>query len=720
MRYILLLTYICLSLLAKSEKVITINNDIQSSISIPQYVYLLEDPEGKLTVDQVILSKKENDFILNHKESLNFGFTNSVYWIKFSMINKTDKVQNLVFSIRYPLLSSIDFISFKRSKVEKHIITGEEYLFNSREINNRNFLFDLVLEPNVLYNYYVKVSSNGGPMQLPLSIDPYQKYLDSDSKWLLIDGIFTGLFLFAIFFNLFLLLITRNVLNAYYTIYVSLLTLFLLNISGYSYQYLWSNSIWFCHHSTLLFSGFANLFLILFAKSFFNFKRYFYRINKFIKWYMIFVFSIVILSLFDSSIFYISELLVNLVSLMTIVVLFIISIRGLTKNNKMHYYFVFAFAFFLLGVGVYVLNNIGIIEDSYISVLVLRLGFLLEVLLLMFAVVHKYKNVELLNSKKLEIKVRDRTKELERQKEELILTKKQIISQRDKIMKQHVNSLKQTDVIVNKNKEINDSIAYAKIIQNAVLPPKSKLDKSLKKYFILNKPKDTLGGDFFWHYEKNERIYIVVADCTGHGIPGAMISMLGIAALNEIILKEEYLTPAKILDRLSNIVKKSLHQNGQIGESKDGMDINVCMIDKVTKTMLSAGSNNPVYIYRERNNFTEKSFTNYYKFDDNYLISILPDKLTIGYNDQPNLLFKDKKIDLRKDDMVYLFSDGYVDQFGGDKGKKFKRKRFRQLLSDNAMISDDKVQFTHINQNLNGWKGDNEQVDDILVLGFRI
>ncbi len=720
MRYIFLLTYICLSLIAKSEKVITITNDAQNSISIPQYVYILEDPEGKLTFEQVILSRKEKDFVLNRQESLNFGFTNSVYWIKFSMINKTTKVQNLVFSIQYPLLASIDFISFKKSKIEKHTVTGEKYVFNSREINNRNFLFDLVLEPNVPYDYYVKVSTDGSPMQLPMSISPYQKYLDSDNKSLLFEGLFTGLFLFAIFFNLFLLLITRDILNAYYTIYVALLTLFLLNISGLNYQYLWPNNIWLQNHSTLLFSGLANLFLILFAKRFFNFKRYFYRINKFIKWYMIFVFLLVVFSLFDGLAFIISKLLVNIVSLTTIVILFIISIRGLTKKNNMHYYFVFAFAFFLLGVGIYVFNNLGLISNSYISVLALRIGFVIEVILLMFAVVHKYKNIELLNNRKLEEKVRKRTKELERQKEELIVTKKEVISQRDEIMKQHTKFLKQTDIIVTKNKEINDSIAYARIIQNAVLPPKSKLDKSLVNYFILNKPKDTLGGDFFWHYEKNERIYIVVADCTGHGIPGAMISMLGIAALNEIILKEEYLSPARILDRLSNIVKKSLHQNGQFGESKDGMDINVCMIDKVTKTMLSAGSNNPVYIYREKNNFKEKSFTNYYKFEDNYLISILPDKLTIGYNDQANLSFRDKKIDLRKDDMVYLFSDGYVDQFGGVKGKKFKRKRFRQLLSDNAMISDDKVQFEHINQNFNSWKGQNEQVDDILVLGFRV
>ena len=720
MRYILLLTYISLVFFAKSEKIIILNDKSQTNISIPKYVYLLEDPDGTLSLEEIMRTKNQDGFVLNNQESLNLGFTKSVYWIKFSMINKTKSVQNFVFSIQYPLLAVIDFTCVKGGLTRKHILTGERRPFYSREIHNRNYLFDLILEPNIRYDYYVKVSSEGGSLQLPISIDPYQKYLDSDNKKLLIDGQFMGVFIFIIIFNLFLLIITRNILNVYYTIYVALLVLFLFNISGMNFQYLWPHSVWFQLHSTLLFAGFANIFLILFAKQFFYFKKYFYRINKFIKVLLFLILLIIILSLFDGKIYILAKLLTNIVSLLTIFVLFIISLRGLRKKDKMHYYFVFSFAFLFLGVGIYVFNNFGILNNFYFSALSLRLGFSLEVILLMFAVVHKYKNIEVMNSKNLETQVRFRTHELEKQKEELLFTKKQIISQRDKIMQQHMVALKQTDIITNKNKEINDSIAYAKIIQNAVLPPKAKLDKSLKDYFILNQPKDILGGDFFWHYEKNERIYIVVVDCTGHGVPGAMISMLGIASLNEIILKEDYLSPARILDQLSKIVQKTLHQDGTIGTSKDGMDINICMIDKVTKTMLSAGSNNPVYLYREQDNIAKASYIDNYEFENNNLMLILPDKLSIGYNDEPNLFFRDKKIDLQEGDMIYLFSDGYIDQFGGEKGKKFKRNRFRKLLSENAEIKDTNVQYQHLEMNLRTWQGENEQVDDILVFGFRV
>jgi serine phosphatase RsbU (regulator of sigma subunit) len=350
----------------------------------------------------------------------------------------------------------------------------------------------------------------------------------------------------------------------------------------------------------------------------------------------------------------------------------------------------------------------------------MQIGFLAEVILLMFAVIHQFRRIEQQTNKELEAIVYERTIELEEQKEELLVQKTEIIYQRDKIIDQHRRALKQSRVISDKNKEINDSIAYAKIIQNAVLTPKARLDQVLKSYYILNQPKDILGGDFFWFHEKDNRSYIAVADCTGHGVPGAMLSMLGVAALNEIVLKEDYLGPADILNRLSNVVERSLHQTGAFGDSKDGMDISICMIDTLTNTMLASGSNNPVYIFREENKLECNKYLNCYEFDDNHLITVLPDKLSIGYNESSSGVFVDKKVNLLNDDMIYLFSDGFVDQFGGLKGKKYKRNRFRKLLSENASIQDADMQYQHVLNRLNTWKQEYEQVDDIMIFGLRV
>lgn len=720
MKYTLLLTFFIVGIFAYPMSVIVLDGSTASNINIPDYVYVLEDTTGKLSIEQLILSREDQDFKVNTEKYLNFGFTNSVYWIKFSMINKCTKNQNLVFAIQNPLISNIDFICVKGNKLEKHIKTGENRMFSSRELDNRNFLFDLILEPNIQYDYYVRVSSNGGPLQLPMRIAQYQTYLDSDNDALLLSGQMMGMFVFVIIFNLFLLIISKKRFSLYYTIYVALLTMFLLSVSGVNFQYLWPENIWLQKHLVLIFAGFANIFLILFAQSFFNFKRYFWRINKLANVLKIGVLLLVLFSLFEGEIFILSKLLINLISLITIIFLTITSIRGITKKNKMHYYFVSSFFIFLVGVGAYVFHNVGFLNNYYLAIWGMQIGFLAEVILLMFAVIHKYRIIEKQTSKELETIVLDRTKVLEEQKKELLVQKTEIIYQRDKIIDQHRRALKQSRVISDKNKEINDSIAYARIIQNAVLTPKSRLDKVLKNYFILNQPKDILGGDFFWFHEKDNRSYIAVADCTGHGVPGAMLSMLGIAALNEIVLKEDCLGPAEILNRLSKVVERSLHQTGDFGDSKDGMDISICMIDNMTNTMLASGSNNPVYIYREENKLECNDYVNCYEFDDNYLMTVLPDKLSIGYNDSRSAIFEDKKINLLNDDMIYLFSDGFVDQFGGLRGKKFKRNRFRRLLSENASIRDSDKQYQHAITSLNSWRREYDQVDDIMILGVRV
>jgi serine phosphatase RsbU (regulator of sigma subunit) len=718
MKYIFSLTLFFISLLAYSEKIIHITEH-STYHEVTPYVYVLEDPKEQFSFEQVILSESDK-FKLNPHKVLNFGFTYSVYWLKFSMYNSTNEIQNYVFTIQNPLIAYVDFIAFREDKIEKRVLTGEDFAFDSREIENRNFLFDLKLSPHTHYEYYIKVSSKGGPLQIPLSISRYDDYLKADNDELLLNGYFLGMFFFVILFNFFLLVINKNRLNLYYTIYVALLTIFLLNITGVNFQYLWPNQVLIQKYVTVWSAGLANIFLILFAQHFFTFSRFFRRINRLSNAIKIIGIMITVSSLFGQSGYRFSVFAINILSLVTIIFLTATSIRGLTRKNNMHYYFVFSFVFFLLGVGVYVMNNLGVVQQYQHAIWAMKLGFFAEILLLMFAVLHKYRIIEQNNSKDLEMQVKERTSELEKQKEELMSQKTEIIFQRDKILAQHRRALKQSSVISQKNKEINDSIAYARLIQNAVLPPKSRLDQSLNSYFILNQPKDVLGGDFFWFHERNQRNYIAVADCTGHGVPGAMLSMLGIAALNEIILKEEYLSPADILNRLSSIVTSSLHQNGMVGTSKDGMDISLCMIDSLTNTMLVAGSNNPVFIYREESAIEDSAHVDQAQFDDHYLLKIQTDKIAIGYNERKGTRFTDKRIGLQPNDMIYLFTDGYIDQFGGVDGKKFKRHRFRKLLSENALIQDSSMQHQHLTSHFQAWKKDQEQVDDIMVFGVRI
>ncbi len=287
--------------------------------------------------------------------------------------------------------------------------------------------------------------------------------------------------------------------------------------------------------------------------------------------------------------------------------------------------------------------------------------------------------------------------------------------------KKKVNKLLATQkgIVEEKNKEITDSINYAQRIQKAVLKSEERELSNFPDHFILFKPKDIVSGDFYWLIEKNENIYIAVADCTGHGVPGGFMSMLGVAFLNEITAHKELLSPAEILNQLRSKIIKELGQKGALGESRDGMDISMLKIDKFGKTIEWSGANNPLWIMSTNEKVIgsddgslpiEKSF--------HHFCEIKANKQPIGYhvNQEP---FTNHKMMLNKDDLLYLITDGYVDQFGGEKGKKFMKKRFKQLLMNNIDIPIDN-QKEALDTYFNQWKGNIDQLDDVCVIGIKI
>ena len=261
---------------------------------------------------------------------------------------------------------------------------------------------------------------------------------------------------------------------------------------------------------------------------------------------------------------------------------------------------------------------------------------------------------------------------------------------------------KQRDQIFQQKKEMTDSIHYASRIQRAVLPSTKLLEENEFQYFILYKPRDIVSGDFYWINQKDNKIIIAAADCTGHGVPGAFMSMLGITLLNEIVSKGDFHTPGQILDQLRTLIVKSLHQSGKSEETKDGMDISMIMIDKDTSTVQYSGAFNSLYLIRE-----------------NELIETNADRMPVGFHDKLNISFTTNELHIEKGDSLYIFTDGYIDQFGGENGKKFMAKKFKQLLlnmKDNSM----ETQRELLDKNIIEWRGELDQIDDILVMGVRI
>ncbi len=260
----------------------------------------------------------------------------------------------------------------------------------------------------------------------------------------------------------------------------------------------------------------------------------------------------------------------------------------------------------------------------------------------------------------------------------------------------------QKEEIEMKNQEITDSIHYASRIQTAILPPVDYAQKILADKFILYLPRDIVSGDFFWLHELDSKLITVASDCTGHGVPGAFMSMLGVAFLNEIVSTVDSIQAHEILNQLRDHVIKSLHQTGAEGESKDGMDIALCIYDLQNMKLEFAGANNPLYLIR-----------------DEELITYKGDKMPIGIHQLADESFTLNEIDLKKGDIMYTFSDGYADQFGGPKGKKFMSKKMKELFLEIHKLDMD-VQKKILKDSLYNWMENHEQVDDVIVMGVRV
>ena len=259
--------------------------------------------------------------------------------------------------------------------------------------------------------------------------------------------------------------------------------------------------------------------------------------------------------------------------------------------------------------------------------------------------------------------------------------------------------IKMNELVNEKNKEITDSIQYAKHIQNGILPSTSIINACLPQSFVCYKPKDIVAGDFYWIEEKDEYIIFAACDCTGHGVPGAMVSVICSNALNRAVKEFGLLQPGDILTKVRELVVQTFERSES--EVKDGMDISLCAWNKTTNELLWAGANNPLWYVQNKQ-----------------MKIISPDKQPIGKTDNP-MPFTTHKIQLNTGDCIYVFTDGYADQFGGDKGKKFKTKQLQDILTANSH-KEMEEQKDILEKSLSEWKGNLEQIDDVLIIGVRI
>jgi serine phosphatase RsbU (regulator of sigma subunit) len=397
----------------------------------------------------------------------------------------------------------------------------------------------------------------------------------------------------------------------------------------------------------------------------------------------------------------------------------------LFKGNKIARFYVLAWSIYIVGGLMATLRNSGALPHNFWTTHMVEIGAATETFLLALALSDKYRKIRQDAHNLLEQKVQERTVELQERNEELTTLNEEIRQQSEEIMAQRDALEYAYSRIENQNTDIFDSLEYAKRIQDALLPMRERIEAYFADFLLLHQPKDIVSGDFYWfatvdswkqptvehdglslsltdlEIKRNKIAFLAVVDCTGHGVPGAFMTMIGGGLLEQIVRRDKIYSPAQILKELDARLLRTFQQRSSEEQVQDGMDISLLQIDLTHKKLVWASAKRPLWIAEKgRQEFT------IYKGD----------KYPIGGNQFTHKIFTEQEINMQEGDVLYTFSDGYADQFG-EKGK-YTVRRFKELLLENRFKTL-KTQEMLLHNHTQAWRGSESQTDDILVIGLK-
>ncbi len=543
---------------------------------------------------------------------------------------------------------------------------------------------------------YAEVIEESIIPELTFTVSTQDIVLKQDKGRRLLFGIFTGIMLIMILYHLTLYLQVREKSYLYYILYILAFLIYLIIKEGYIFEVI--NQFTSEPILTLALEIFLLTFLLL-GRSYLDTKKQLNAWDRilliavtFIGFGVLIHISSIFMSLRGHSIPYALAMIQLSIEIISVIAAFSVAIIPAIILQRQNFapatYFLIANIFLIMGGLILVkFNNyefgkhgleIGV--TLQIVTFSMGLGDKINILkrdreLAQRRIIGQLRENAALKDKvnrELEDKVKERTREIQNQKEQ----------------------------IEKQNKEIKYSFDYAKRIQSTVLPPVDVFETLFAEHFIYFKPRDIVSGDFYWISQKDNKIVITASDCTGHGVPGSLMSMLGITMLHEIVNEKDIMQSDLILNELRINIARTLKQEGKPGEQKDGMDMALLIYDRTTGKLEFSGANNPMYVIR-----------------NGKMLEYKGNNMPVAYYDNMTD-FSRHTIQLRKGDRVYLFTDGFPDQFGGPEGKKFKYKPFKELLLEvhNRPMEEQRKILSMV---FDEWKGNLDQIDDVLVMGLR-
>lgn len=657
----------------------------------------------------------------------NLDFTSSTWWLKFTVKNKSTFSYFILETAR-PITNQVDFYEVRGEKIENQFISGDDYGYDEKTIPHNRNIFPLTIYPEQSKSYCIKLVSDGEVITLPVNISDRLSFFEKDATFQFGFGFYYGLMCLVIIIYFFFFVLLKDVAFLYYIIYVASQALLQFGLDGYAFRHLFPSGGYLANHFIIIIAGITVAVLLNYVNNFLDLKTHNRLMLKIFRVCQILVLSVVALSLIPGVTYEIAYPLVNGVSFLSLILSVVAIYRLKYKKVEVDNFFAIAFTVLIIGAVIFILGNFNVVGNAEIAQSALKISSALEVAILSISMSNKYrklqkekqeaqavamKSLEEQNALiegmnvKLEAQVKERTAEIEKQKDQL----KEI------------------------NEEILSSIHYAKRIQTAILPSDAHVEELLPESFVFYRPKDVVSGDFYFvekaipHKRPDPLTVFAAVDCTGHGVPGAFMSIVGNNYLTAGLTEQSVNNTADALDFLNQGVIKALRQDREVDETvRDGMDIALCAFDQKNRQLFFSGAKNPVYIVRasgsveELNWDYEEGGRNPLKSEteDVYLKEFKGDSHPIGaYIGDELKPFSLNEIEVREGDMIYVFSDGYADQFGGEAGKKYKYKTFKKFLLKISQLPPVEQKRLLIEE-YDRWKGEYEQIDDVLVMGVRV
>ena len=693
--YLLLFVGAITNVIAQDTIVVHDNSDFLNRSSAD--MFHLYSFDNQVSFEHFISNKEGLESRELNASIENLDFTTGTFFIDFVVANPSEKPLELILETARPITNIVELFDVSSKNVA---LSGDGIPFSKKEIYNSSSMLPISVDPNSSKRYILKLGSDGEIISLPMILWTKSAFQQGSTTRQFLVGLFYGIFIFVIIIYLTFYYQLRDSLFLLYSLYVLFSGLLQFSLDGYLHQFIFTNGGYLTQHSIIVVAGLTVYFALMYAQRYLELKG---RTKKITIGFALVVIATVVISLIPGKLYEICYPLINGFSLLGVMYLLIVAVRLRRQDQKVSNLFFIGLLTLMVGAVIFILGNFSVIDIPSLTQNSLKFGTLIEIICLSILMAGKYKTLQEEKEaaqKQLLVELSEKNRIVE---EANIRLEEDVKARTAEIEQQRI-------LLKEKNEDLVGSIKYAERIQKALLSDEEKFKRIIPESFIFFKPKDIVSGDFYWIEEiepterwQNGLIVYATADCTGHGVPGAFVSIICNNLLKIGKTEKSVQGPGDALDFVNQEINQVLNSNYSGDQIRDGMDIALCAIDPKARKLYFSGAKNGVVIIR-----------------DEEIIELKGDRKPIGYSDSTDDTgFSTQETDLKSGDMLFTFSDGYVDQFGGPEQKKFMSKRLKELCVSISKLPVEE-QRDIVSNTFEKWKEGVEQIDDVLLIGVRI